>query len=282
MNDKRLLCVFAHPDDESLATGGILAKYAAEGVQTYLITATRGERGWQGDPDANPGLAELGRIREHELTLAARELLLREVNFLDYCDGDLDRADPNVVISQIAAQIRRIRPQVVVTFDPSGYYGHPDHIAISQQTTAAITVAAATDSATAPSHQVTKLYYVAPTHATIEQYEAVLGRLVMTIDGIERSAAAWPEWAITTRIDASAYWPQVVRAIACHRSQIRGYETLIRLPAAIQRALWGNQTFYRALSLVNGGRTIETDLFAGVDELESRVTMQAHTLAMHV
>ena len=161
MNDKlRLMCVLAHPDDESLGTGGILARYAAEGIETYLVTATRGERGWPGRPEDYPGLQELGRIREAELRWAAENLGVREVSFLDYVDGDLDQADPSQVIGQIAAQLRRVRPHVVVTFGPDGIYGHPDHIAISQFTTAA-TVAAADAGYGAgdlPPHRVSKLY----------------------------------------------------------------------------------------------------------------------------
>src|SRR5215218_9097255 len=97
----KLMCVLAHPDDESLGTGGTLARYAAEGVETYLLTATRGERGWFGAPDQNPGLAELGRIREAELRAAGRALGLREVAFLDYVDGDLDRADPAEAVARV-------------------------------------------------------------------------------------------------------------------------------------------------------------------------------------
>src|SRR5437667_3183570 len=127
----KLMSVLAHPDDESLGTGGTLARYAAEGVETYLVTATRGERGW-GDPATYPGLAELGRIRTAELQAAAAVLGLREVAFLDYIDGDVDQADPAEVVARLVAPIRRIRPQVVLTFGPDGSYGHPDHIAISQ------------------------------------------------------------------------------------------------------------------------------------------------------
>lgn len=75
----KLMCVLAHPDDESLGTGGTLAKYAAEGIETYLVTATRGERGWKGDEQDNPGLEALGKTREAELLAAARVLGLREV-----------------------------------------------------------------------------------------------------------------------------------------------------------------------------------------------------------
>src|SRR5206468_7403749 len=85
----KLMCILAHPDDESLGTGGTLAKYAAEGIETYLITATRGERGWPGDPAENPGMEGLGKIREKELLGATQILGVRDVHFLDYIDGDL-------------------------------------------------------------------------------------------------------------------------------------------------------------------------------------------------
>src|SRR5687767_7807349 len=138
----KLMCVLAHPDDESLATGGILAKYAALGVQTYLVMATRGERGWFGPADENPGPQALGRLREAELRAATRLLGLRQVVFLDYLDGDLDQANHAGAIAKIVAQLRDIRPDVVVTFDANGMYGHPDHIAISQMTTTAVMAAA--------------------------------------------------------------------------------------------------------------------------------------------
>src|SRR5689334_2382926 len=153
----RLMCVLAHPDDESLGNGGTLAKYGAEGIETYLVTATRGERGWFGDPRDNPGLTALGAIREAELHAAARVLGIRQVDFLDYIDGDLDQADPAEAIGKIAGHLRRVRPHVVVTFGPEGGYGHPDHIAISQFTSAACVAAADAGYASAedlPPHRV--------------------------------------------------------------------------------------------------------------------------------
>ena len=83
----RLMCVLAHPDDESLGTGGTLAKYAAEGVETYLVTATRGERGRFGDGGERPGADVVGETREAELRAAAKELGVREVIVLGYPDG---------------------------------------------------------------------------------------------------------------------------------------------------------------------------------------------------
>ncbi|MEW5959318.1 MAG: PIG-L family deacetylase, partial [Chloroflexota bacterium] len=191
MNHKplKLMCVLAHPDDESLATGGILAKYAAAGVQTFLLMATRGERGWSGPAGAYPGPQALGRLRQAELRAAAQVLGLREVVFLGYQDGEVDRADPAEAIAKIVTQLRRVQPDVVVTFDPNGMYGHPDHIAISQLTTTAVMAAAdpSYQGLTAGSaHRVAKLYYRAFGPAEQAAYEATFGRLVMPVDSVER------------------------------------------------------------------------------------------------
>ena len=271
MNPKplKLMCVLAHPDDESLAMGGILAKYAASGVQTYLVMATRGERGWFGPAADFPGPQALGRLREAELMAAARVLGLREVVFLDYQDGELDRADFAEATARIVTHLRRVRPDVVVTFDPNGMYGHPDHIAISQLTTTAVLAAADPGYCCPPlisPHPVAKLYYRAFLKAEQGPYEDTFGRLVMPVDGAQRRFAAWPEWAITTRIDISAHWQRIWRAIECHRSQLPEYQRLKALPNEYHASLWATQTYYRAMSLVNGGREVEDDLFAGLRE----------------
>ncbi len=189
----RLMCILAHPDDESLGTGGILAKYAAEGVETYLITATRGERGWMGDEKDDPGLEALGRLRTGELQAAAQVLGLREVHFLDYIDGDLDQADPAEAIAKIVAQLRRVRPHVVVTFDPFGAYGHPDHIAISQFTQAAIVAAADPtygringDGAASRGQAVLH----GRSQDLIAAYQSVIGDITMNVDGVVRARDA--------------------------------------------------------------------------------------------
>src|SRR5579884_952109 len=267
INNLKLLCVLAHPDDESLGNGGILAKYAAEGVKTYLVTATRGERGWTGERREYPGKEALGKRREAELRAAARVLGLCRVEFLDYVDGDLDQAAPTEVVAKIVEQIRSVKPDVVVTFGPDGGYGHPDHIAISQFTTAAL-VEAATPSA--PSHRdltphrVSKLYYMAAPKTLLLAYQSVFGELVMHIDGQERRGVGWPEWAITTHIATSAYRQKVWEAILCHESQLMVYRQLEQLSQDSHSPLWESQTYYRAFSLVNGGRQVEDDLFAGL------------------
>jgi LmbE family N-acetylglucosaminyl deacetylase len=263
----RLMCVLAHPDDESLGTGGILAQYAAEGVDTYLITATKGERGWFEDEESYPGPEALGRIREAELKAAADVLGIHEIAFLGYQDGELGQVDPAEAIAKIVAHLRRARPHVVVTFDPTGVYGHPDHIAICQLTTAA--VAAASDPFYAgegaqPAYQVAKLYYFVDTEESLELYQDAFGELVTRIDGQERRATAWESWAITTHLDTSAHWQRVWDAVRCHQTQLPGYQTLADLSDERKRQLWGAPTFYRVLSLVNDRLETERDLFEGL------------------
>jgi LmbE family N-acetylglucosaminyl deacetylase len=262
----KLLCVLAHPDDESLGLGGALVKYAAEGVETYLITATRGEHGWWGDADDYPGPIGLGQTREAELRAAADVLHINQLHFLDYIDGELDQADPRTVVAQIVAHIRSIRPDVVVTFGPDGAYGHPDHIAISQFTATAIICAADAGYpiGEARPHRVDKFYYRVWTQAEFDVYQAVFGEQVMTIDGVGRRPVPWQDWAFTTRIDTSAFWPDVWEAVTRHRSQLPGYQHLKNLSPEQHRALWGSQGFYRVFSTVNGGRALEQDLFAGL------------------
>jgi LmbE family N-acetylglucosaminyl deacetylase len=265
--ERRLMCVLAHPDDESLGMGGMLARYAAEGVATYLVTATRGERGWAGPADQNPGETALGALREQELRQAAAVLGIREVQLLDYIDGDLDAAPPAEAIGHIVAAIRRVRPQVVATFGPDGVYGHPDHIAISQFTTAALVAAAdseyADPQAQAP-HQVAKLYYMVCSQQLAETYQSVFGTIAMQIDEVKRSVVPWNDWMISTRIDATPYWDTVRRAVICHRTQLANLDELARLGPDMHQRLWGHPCFYRAVSQVNGGRRLERDLFEGL------------------
>ena len=263
----RLMAVLAHPDDESLGIGGTLAKYAAEGVETYLVTATRGERGWRGDPADDPGLEAFGRLREAELRAAAQALSLREVNFLNYIDGDFDQADPAGAIGQIVGHLRRVRPHVVVTFGPEGAYGHPDHIAVCQFTTAA--VLAAGDPGYRPDlphppHAVSKLYYMAETPEGMKLYTSLFGDLVMHVDGVARTWPGWPDWFMTTRLDVDAHWHAALSAILCHTSQIGAVHNLVELCELNHHELLGRQYFYRAMSLVNGGRAVEDDLFQGL------------------
>ncbi len=267
----KLLCVLAHPDDESLGTGGTLAKYVSEGIETFLVTATRGERGRFGEASESPGLKEVGKVREAELRAAAKELGIREVGFLDYIDGELDRVNPVEAVNKIVAHLRRVKPHVVITFGPEGAYGHPDHVAICQFTTAAVVCAADAsfeswerDGVCQPAHRVSKFYYMAWPAGKWAAYQAALKDLKSLVDGVERRATPWPDWAITTLIDTRAHWARVWRAISCHKTQMTIYRNLEHLPAEHHQAIWGSQEFYRVFSLVNGGRKREADLFEGL------------------
>ena len=269
----RLMAVLAHPDDESLGFGGTLAKYAAEGVHTSVVTATLGEAGrFRGIPpgEGHPGPEALGRIREAELRAAAAALGVRDLALLGYRDQELDRADPREAVARIVAHLRRVRPQVVLTFAHDGAYGHPDHVAICQFTTAAVVAAAdpgfrpAGAEPSADPHAVSKLYYMAWPAAAHSAYEEAFRKLVSHVDGVAREASPWPDWSLSCMIETRAHWETVWRAVSCHESQVTAYEKLAHLSPESHEALWSWQSYYRAFSTVNGGRTRETDLFEGL------------------
>lgn len=267
----KLMGVFAHPDDESLGVGGAMAKYASEGVEVSLVTATRGQRGrFRGhrDPPEHPGEQALAVIRERELRAAAGVLGVTDLTILDYVDLDLDRAPPGEIIGRLAQELRRVRPHVVVTFGPDGAYGHPDHIAISQFTSAAVAVAAAEPGAGSGEserpHAIDKFYFMAWPQSVWDAYQEAFRVLVSHVDGVARQAVPWPDWSITTWVDSRAHWKQVWQAVSCHESQVTAYERLRDLSAEHHEALWGWQTFYRVFSRVNGGRAREADLFEGL------------------
>src|SRR5215211_4511974 len=203
----KLLAVFPHPDDETLGLGSTFARYSSEGIETYLVCATGGERGWFESEGPDPGFAGVARIREAELNCAAEHLGLREVSFLDYIDGDVDQADAKEIIAKIVMHIRRIKPDVVVTFSPDGAYGHPDHIALSQFTNGALVCAADrnfVDSNLQPPHRVLKFYYMVDSLGVVKAVGEALGGISMEIDGVTRSHVGWEDWQITTKIDTHA------------------------------------------------------------------------------
>lgn len=161
--DPCLLFIFAHPDDESFSGVGTAMACAARGARTALVTATRGERGKQGDPPiCTP--EELPAVREQELRRAVEIAGLDEVHILDYRDRELPDAPPDEIRRTLVAHIRRLRPSVVLTFDPNGFNVHPDHVAIGRFVSDA--VAAAGDPRWHPdagdSHRVPRLLWTPP------------------------------------------------------------------------------------------------------------------------
>ena len=219
----KLLAVFAHPDDESMGMGGTLAKYAAQRVKTYLLCASRGEQGWFGPEEQNPGPGMLSQIRTKELENAVQELGMKELHFLDYVDGDVDQADHAEAVAKIVWYIRYIKPQIVVTFPPDGNYGHPDHIAVGQFASAAIICAADSsyvDLERLPSHRVLKLYYMVDSESFINLITPFMSDMTFPVDNQRRGEIAWKEWMITTRINMAEYCSAALRAIRCHQSQL--------------------------------------------------------------
>ena len=265
---RKLMAIVAHPDDESLGLGGTLAKYAAEGTEVSVLMATKGERGRFGTATESPGMEIVGKTRGQELLNAAQVLGVRHIRFLGYIDGDLDQAPAQSIIEEIALHIRDLRPEVILSFGPDGAYGHPDHIAISQFTTAAILKAAdATfDPIKSQAHTVLKLYNILWSKPIWDVYQAAFKELSMTVDGEKRLAFPYPEWMITTQLNTEAYWETAWAAIQCHQTQIAIYQNLDQLTPAQHKVLWGRQEFYRVFSLVNGGRQKEKDLFEGIKQ----------------
>ena len=263
----KLLAVFPHPDDETLGLGSTLARYSAQGIETYLVCATRGERGWFASEGPDPGLEEVARIREAELRCAAEHLGIHEVSFLDYIDGDVDRADPEEIIGKLVSHLRRIKPQVVVSFGSDGAYGHPDHIALSQFTNGALVCAADRNfvdvNVQAP-HRVLKFYYMVDSLEIVGAANKAFGGIRMEVDGVTRQHVGWEDWQITTRLDNRDYLDRVQKAIHCHKSQLPGYGPVAEWSFAELGPIFGTGSFYRAFSLVNGGRKTETDLFEGL------------------
>ena len=254
-----LLAVYAHPDDEAFGTGGTISRYACEDVKTYLVCATRGEVGEISDP----GLATpetLGQVREGELRCAAETMGVAELIFLDYRDSGMAGTDENrdprafinapadEVIAHLAEIIRRLRPQVVTTFEPNGGYGHPDHIAIHRHTVAAFHAAA--DAQYHPEigrpWQASRLFYTAiPRSFFIEmrqQLEA-LGEDTSDFDRFEDPATGWPDDQVHVRLDIASTVNSKWEALNCHRTQFGPGNLFRRLPEEQVKALMSVEHF---------------------------------------
>jgi N-acetylglucosamine malate deacetylase 2 len=198
-----VLFCFAHPDDESFSGVGTAMACAEAGVRTALLTATRGERGKRGDPPVCEE-EELPTVRERELREAARIAAFDELHLLDYKDRELADAPVDAMRSALVAHIRRLRPLVVLTFDPNGFNVHPDHVAISRFASEAI--AAAADPRwlreAGPAYQVPRLLWTPP----IPPWEA-LGR--------DATAEPGADFAV----DVARFRDRRIAALRAHRTQ---------------------------------------------------------------
>ncbi|MBA2289514.1 MAG: PIG-L family deacetylase [Chloroflexia bacterium] len=248
----RLLGIFAHPDDESRIVGGTLAKYTSEGVVVSLLFATRGEEGSCGDPPlCTP--EELPQVREAELRDACSILGIRDLTILAYRDGSLATVDRAELIGHLVAAIRRIRPQVVLTFGPEGRTLHPDHIAIHEAATAAFELAAdsnAYQEQGLPAHAAPKLYYT-----TIP--ESLVRATSWKFPGI-------PDEDVTVSLEIRPWLEEKKRVTnESHRSQAHD-QPFGNLPEDARWAVLGTEHFYLAATHDIKHPEREADLFAGL------------------
>ncbi|MGD8488719.1 MAG: PIG-L family deacetylase [Anaerolineae bacterium] len=276
---KQLLAVFAHPDDETFGTGGTLARYASNGTEVTLVCATRGEAGEIADPAlATP--ENLGQVREAELECAARQMGVQEILLLDYRDsgmaGTAENDDPRAlvnapakqVVQQIVAIIRRLRPQVVVTFDPQGVYGHPDHIAIHRHTVTAFHAAA--DPTRFPElgapWQAERLFYsIVPRSMlrTMRDWLASMGEDTRDLEGFEQAAAQWPDEKIHVSLDVSEAVDTKWSALSCHQTQFGPDNLFRRMPENVAKQILSQEHFALAWPAPKPQLQLE-ELFAGL------------------
>jgi LmbE family N-acetylglucosaminyl deacetylase len=284
MARKRLLLALAHPDDESFGMAGSVAHYTNQNVEVYLICATDGGAG-AADPHFLEGHDSLADLRLKELQCAADTLGLAEVILLGYRDsgmagsldnhhpGSLYSAKPEEVTRCIVEHVRRIRPHVVVTFDPFGGYGHPDHVVMHRAVTEAFFRSGdpqAYPGMLAP-YLPQKLYYKTYDKRGLRllvrlmplfgQDPAHMGRNG-DIDYREIAAHSYP---IHARISTRHVARQAEQARSCHASQLGGlgpsfWQRLRRLLSGIY-----TDAYMRAYPAVAGRRLNERDLFAGVE-----------------
>ena len=279
-----MLAVLAHPDDETFGLGGTLALYAKRGVKVHLVCATRGEVGTVA-PEFMEGYSSIAELRVDELLCAAERLGLEEVHFLDYRDSgmvgtednehpeSLAQAPQDKVVATLVGYIRQLRPEVVITFDPVGGYGHPDHIAIHTATVKAY------ESASNPGQfpnagsafEPQKLYFstfslrfIKPTLALLRIFGRDPRKWGRNED-IDLTEIFKTRFPVNARVNYRKVASIKEEAMSCHASQLdMGSSTrgvmgaLLRLNRSI-----AVETFMRADPPVTNGR-IERDLFEGI------------------
>jgi N-acetyl-1-D-myo-inositol-2-amino-2-deoxy-alpha-D-glucopyranoside deacetylase len=269
---RRLLLVHAHPDDESIATGATIARYAAEGARVTLVTCTLGELGEVIPPELAHLAADrenrLGAHRITELAAACAALGLRDQRFLggpgrwrdsgmmglatNDDPGCFWQADVAQAAAELARIIREVRPQVLVTYDENGFYGHPDHIQAHRVSRRAVHLAASGEPGGGRPWQVAKFYATA-----VPRSVAAAADLPYFV----------PDEQVTTQVDGSAYLAAKAEALRAHATQIAVNGARFALADGRWQPVLGRE-FYTLLAGGPGGvapGTMEHDLFAGLD-----------------
>jgi LmbE family N-acetylglucosaminyl deacetylase len=250
-----LLAVHAHPDDETITLGGTLARYAAEGVRTIVVTCTRGDLGEVRDPSLAG--ADVGALRERELTAATQRLGVGRLVTLGYGDSGMagwasndrpeafSRAPLDEAAARIVAVLEEERPEVMVAYDETGGYGHPDHVRAHE-------VAVAAYRAAPTEVRPARLYFVRFPLSASRAFVRGLreagieapGSAIAGADaGPEVAEIGVPDTLVTTRIDIRAFVPQKRAALACHASQMPPSHFLMRMPPALAETLWHYEYF---------------------------------------
>lgn len=241
-----LLAVFAHPDDEAFCCGGIFAALTEQGVGVTLVCATRGESG----EILVPSLATretLGVVREGELRAAMEQVGVSDVRFLDYIDSGMIgtpeneaerafmRAPEAEVVAKLLPVINELRPEVVVTFGPDGFYGHPDHLAIYRATTTAVL---------ASNHPLALYYATAPREQFIEMSSRPNNPFVDFSDEALNQMGT-PREQITTVVSVRPWLERKRAAMTAHRTQFGDEGPLNRLAPDEVDAFLSTEHFVR-------------------------------------
>ncbi len=283
---RRLLIVYPHPDDETFTSGGTIARYSSAGVAVHYACMTRGECGTI-EPRLR-GEESVAVLRTAELLCAAEALGLAAIHFFGYRDSGMPGAPggrhPDAFVAaplervagQLAALIRAVRPQVVVTFGPYGGYGHPDHIRVHEVTRAAF--AEVGDPGRWPEHGVARLRPWVPDKLYYATFGARPVRLAIALwrlfqrdprkfgenADVDLLAVAAQVTPVTCAIDVGPWLVAKDRAFWCHRTQLGMLARVHRLPRRLRRPFVAGEAYTRVVPPVAPDEPREGDLFAGL------------------
>jgi LmbE family N-acetylglucosaminyl deacetylase len=234
-----LLLVLAHPDDESMGTGGLILRHTRNGIPAHLICATYGEAGWMGKP---PGAKaqDIAEIRTKELENAAFALALSGVELWDYPDGGVKKSDQQEITQRIWEHISKVRPRVVVGWGPDGGYGHPDNIALGACTDTAVSAMTEGDRPA--------LYHIAVDEQVAEFYREAM-RLAGSTNGYRVEPNEKVD--IVVELDPDEVMMKL-RAIDCHRSQLDDWRIALRHHPHLMQKGYGHEPYVAVASRASG------------------------------
>ena len=236
---KGLLLVMAHPDDETFGTGGLVLRHTRAGIPTNLICATYGEAGWSGKPLGSKK-EDLPQIRATELEEAAAALALSGVELWDYPDGAVAQSDRKQITDRIWEQISKLHPRAVVTWGPDGGYGHPDHIAMGAFTDQAVGAMTEGDRPA--------LYHIAVDKPLADFYAEAM-RLGAATNGFRLTPQDQVDLVIELDPDEVM---MKLRAIDCHRSQLEDWRIALRDHHRLMQRGYGHEPYIAVSSRAAG------------------------------